>query len=154
MEKERLINESYKAFERFKQPARYTIHGDWCNECKEHEERLNKITRRLLTINQIGRSSWSPIPNLNPEAMAYFLPRLIELAVENVNDFEGDPFISRFLFWVMHGPETDAHKLLCKNHKQIVLKTLLFIRNHYSDVIEDECMDEELDIAIKKWGGA
>ncbi|GBC60978.1 hypothetical protein DENIS_1938 [Desulfonema ishimotonii] len=153
MEKGRLIEKSYEIFSNFKQPVRYTIHGDWCLECNDHEETLNKATRKFLTIKQIGRSSWSPIPNLNPEAMAYFMPRLIEFAVENVNDFENHPFIVRFLYWVMDGPESDAHKLLCTTHKQIVLETLLFIRKHYSDVIEDECMEDELDTAIKNWGG-
>ncbi len=152
MDRKRLIEKSYEIFSNFKQPNRYTIHDDWCFECKEFEETLNKIIRKKLTIKQIGRSSWSPIPNLNPEAMAYLMPRLIELAVENVNDFEGEPFISRFLFRVMDGPESDNHKLLSTRHKEIVLETLLFIRKHHSDVIEDECMEEELDTAIKNWG--
>jgi hypothetical protein len=90
MEKDELIERAYKVFSNFKKPTQCTKYNDFENA--EFKALLLSATRRSLTIEQVGTVAWSPIPSMVPEALAYFMPRLIELAVTNAIDRDGDSF--------------------------------------------------------------
>ena len=97
MGKESIIKKAYNSFSAFSKPERCTIHGDECLNRNDHNDTLDNITREALSIEKIGPVGWSPVTNMNSEAMAYYLPRLIEFALLNVDDRDGDPYSVRFI---------------------------------------------------------
>jgi hypothetical protein len=151
MDIRKLIENAYISLSVFEKPIRCTIHDDDCLDCRDHENTLKKATRETLSIDDIGTVGWSPVPNMNPEAMSYFLPRLIELAVTEVNDSDGDPYMVRFINTVLEGPNVKQYSLLHEKHKKIVLQTLLYLRDHFFEIVKNESWDQELEIAISKW---
>lgn len=88
---------------------------------------------------------------MNAYAMAYFLPRLIELAVAKTIDPDGDPYMMRFINMVLSGPDGKRFRLLGEEHKYSIFQTLLFFKVHYLKIIEEDCWDRELDMAINRW---
>ena len=81
MEKEALIKKAYEVFSGCAKPLRCTERADL--EETEFDDLLRPVSRRDLTMEQVGTTAWSPLPLMNAEALAYFMPRLIELAVTN-----------------------------------------------------------------------
>lgn len=151
MDRKKLIESAYDVFGVFKKPLRCTIHDDDCPDCRDHEKTLKAVTRETLSTEDVGSVAWSPIPNMNAYAMAYFLPRLIELAVAKTIDPDGDPYMMRFINMVLSGPDGKRFRLLGEEHKYSIFQTLLFFKVHYLKIIEEDCWDRELDMAINRW---
>ena len=151
MKREHLIKQAYKSFSIFRKPDRCVLHDNSCLECRDHEKILKKTTRETLSPEIIGPVGYSPLPNMNPAAMAYFLQKLIELAVMKSNDWDGDPFLVRFINLVLEGPNNEQFSLLNKEQKKLILQTLDYLKSEYAEIIEYECWDEDLDEAIGNW---
>ena len=129
------------------------IHNESCPECTDHERSLARVNRNTLSVDDLGPVGYSPLFNLNPAGLAYFLPRLIEFATENVNDCDGEPFVVRFISLVMAGPEHPRFELLGHPQQELVLKSLRHIRKNYRDTVESAGWSDELDQAVRNWGG-
>ncbi len=151
LDRKNLIESAYNVFRVFEKPIRCTIHDDDCPECGDHEKTLKKATRETLSMDDMGTVAWSPVPNMNAEAMSYFLPRLIELAVAKAIDLDGDPYMMRFINTLLDGPNGEQYSLLGEEHKNVILQTLLYLRGHYDKTIKEAIWDRELDMAINKW---
>ncbi|MBF0606300.1 MAG: hypothetical protein SFH39_13985 [Candidatus Magnetobacterium sp. LHC-1] len=80
MDKNTLINKTYELFSEFGKPLRCTIHDD-CLECDDHEAVLRGLDRETLAGSDFGTAGYTPLWNMTAEAIAYFLPRIIELAL-------------------------------------------------------------------------
>jgi hypothetical protein len=151
MQKAELVAKAYSDFSCFAKPNRLTKYDDDDLDCRDHERTLKELKREALSIREIGPVSWSPIPFLNAEAMAYYLPRLIEFAVDNVNDIDGDPFAIRFIDFVVAGPKGEQFASLTEVQIGLVFQTLLYIKSHYDAVIRFQLYSEDLDAAIVAW---
>lgn len=153
MKQGEIIKKAYDLFGSFEKPLLFTLHGKDDNdpECRDHDENLRDTTCQTLTISQIGPVGYSPVPNFTSQAMAYFLPRLIEFAVRNESDSDGDPYIIRFINSMLGGPDSKQFELLNNEQREIVHKTLLYAKRKYFKVIENECWDDDLNIALNKW---
>ena len=151
MQKAELVAKAYSDFSCFAKPKRLTKCDDDDLDCRDHEKTLKDLNREGLSIQEIGPVSWSPIPYLSSEAMAYYLPRLIELAVDNVGDFDGDPFAIRFIDFVLEGSKGKQFVALRGPQINLVLQTLLYIKSHYDNVIRFQLYSEDLDEAIAGW---
>jgi len=153
MKQEEIIKKAYDIFSSFERPSLFTRtgKGDSDPESMEHDEALKGTTRETLSIPQIGPLGYSPVPLFTPEAMAYFLPRLIEFAVRNVEDSENEPYIVRFINLTLDGPNQKQFQLLKGSQKKIVFQALLYAKEKYYKIIEDLCWAEALDSAIGNW---
>lgn len=151
MDRKNLIESAYNIFGVFEKPIRCAIHDDDCLECRDHEKTLKKATRETLSTDDVGTVAWSPIPNMNPEAMSYFLPRLIELAVTKAIDPDGDPYMMQFINTVLDGPDCERFCLLDEEHKCFIFQVLLYLKEHYYRIVKDACWDQELGMTIEKW---
>lgn len=153
MKQEEIIKKAYDLFGSFKRPFLLTLLSKDDNdpECMDHDEALKDTTCQTLTISQIGPVGYSPVPNFTSQAMAYFLPRLIEFAIRNVSDSDGEPYIIRFINSMLGGPDSKQFELLNNEQREIVHKTLLYAKQKYLNVIENDCWDNDLEIALKKW---
>ena len=115
MTKEALIQKAYDGFALFKKPRQCTTYTDF--EEGEFNALLLSSTRRSLTMEQVGTVCWSPISAMTPEALAYFMPRLIELAVTHAIDVDGDPFFCHFIHAFSEGPGSDKFGRFQKEQK-------------------------------------
>ena len=153
MKQQEIIDNAYDLFGSFKRPSLFTLlsEDDDDPECRDHDNSLKGALVHTLSISQIGPGGYSPIPLFTPQAMAYFLPRLIEFAVRNVDDSNNEPFIVRFINSTLSGPNHKQFKLLNAKQQEAIYQTLLYAKENYYDVIEETCWEQGLEIALNKW---
>jgi hypothetical protein len=147
---ENLTTQVYEAFGSFKKPQHSTNYTH-CEECAEHDALLANVTRKSLSIDHIGTVAWSPVPFLVPEAMAYYFPRLAELAMLNVVNKEGDPYILQFINTMSSGPHNQQFVLFEKKHRQFVSALLQLIHQKHGELIRSHSWTDTLDKAILEW---
>lgn len=150
MKKQELIARAYQLFSQYEKPLHSTNYKH-CEECKEYDELLNKITREQLSIEDIGTECWGPIPFLLPEATAYYMPRLIELALENVNNKDQSPYINQFINQTGTNPNRKSYSLFMPEHKQVIYQALEFINQNYRVIVEEHCWENGLDETLAAW---
>ena len=118
----------------------------------EYDDDLQHVTRESLSMENIGTVLWGPIAFLLPEAMAYYLPRLIEFAVLGAKNKHGDSFISQFLNQIgLSGGRSEQFVRLDDRHRRVVLECLQFIREHWYDEIENKCCERWLEDSLLAW---
>ena len=144
----------YQAFAGFGQPPKYVRDDLYEPERLDYEEMLAGKPRDALVADDFGLVSWSPLGHLTPEATAYLLPRLIELAESGSKDRDGDPFLMRFINYISLGPAGDGFALLGAQHRRAVTTYLEHVAMRHMELVRSECWDDVLDDAIRRWSSA
>ncbi|KJU86302.1 hypothetical protein MBAV_001491 [Candidatus Magnetobacterium bavaricum] len=150
MNKETLIDRAYELFSMFEKPLKCTIHDD-CPECDDHEETLRNLERGDLSGEDIGTVGYSPLPNMTTEALLYFLPRIIELSLDNENDADEGPVLIRLIGLLADAPSSDRFKLLPDEQSEYISDVLMYIKSNCNDIIEYEGWGDDLNNAINNW---
>lgn len=150
MNREEIIAQAYKAFGEFDKPIHSTNYQH-CEECNEYDELLRDVKRANLSVEQIGTVCWGPVAFLLPEAMAYYMPRFIELAVENADNKENDPYIVQFINQIGLNRNRESFSLFREIHVSLVFQALTYINENYREIVEYECWEDELDKSIIEW---
>lgn len=148
---QQLIEAIYAEFSCFEKPPHSTNYKH-CPECADYDELLKSVARENLSVEEIGTVCWGPVAFLLPEAMAYYLPRLMELAILGVRNKENASFISQFLNQIgTYTPNEPQFALLNKSHIELMHECLIFINANHREEIEDECCEDWVEEAIIKW---
>ncbi|GAB2897477.1 hypothetical protein GCM10027046_28800 [Uliginosibacterium flavum] len=150
MDFQQLVTSAFEAFSGYEKPAHSTNHQH-CGECAEYDELLSEILRQDLSIEQIGTDCWGPISFLTPEAMAYYMPRLIELAASGVDGKDRDPYYIQFINSVSAGPSDRQYGLFGLAQNKAVACGLSFIKENYYEGICAHCWEDELEKSLIDW---
>ncbi len=150
---EALKNEAYEVFSEFKRPEKFQRQSDVDPESEEHEKTLQKYKRHTLSLDAVGSIGYNPITGINAQGMAYFMPRLIELALDlkNITKSESEPYLWNFILQIMPYDNEERFYLFQTEHKAFVCKVLQSIQETYSTYIENNCFESEIQDSIKKW---
>lgn len=141
----------YEVFRCFPKPDHSTRYQH-CGECMYYDELLRPVSNRDLSVEQIGVAGWGPVAFLTPDAMAYFLPRLMELAVHAARNVEGSSFIQQFLNQIgLSGRADPQFSKLGSEHVDSVRRCLDYIAERYGEEIAEECCEDWLAQALEKW---
>ena len=146
--KEELSRVGYKVFSDYKRPKHLTDHTH-CEECADHDLALQNIDLMEFGPDQAGHIAWSPLPFMTASALGYFMPRLIEMALENSPNRDGDPFITDFIRLV--SKDDPRFALYTNEQKSTIYYTLQYISTHFMNIIEQEEYSVELLSAISAW---
>jgi hypothetical protein len=141
----------YSAFAAFAKPEHSTNYSH-CEECAEYDQLLRGVKRTELTVAQIGTVAWGPIPFLTPQALAYYLPRIAELALRGARNKEEDSFACQFLNQVSsQGKDAPQFSCLGPEHKALVLRCIEFIAATHFQEIEAQCYTDTLQKSLLGW---
>jgi hypothetical protein len=149
MKRKELIEKAYSAFSKFRKPERCTVYADV--EDSEFNTTLLSATRRGLTVEQVGTVAWSPVHSMTPEALAYFMPRLIELAVIKAIDRDGDPFFCFFTNSFHKYTIGGRFRLFGPDQKSVMADTFSFLSQNYDDQLKSEGWLEMAQQAVNNW---
>ena len=149
MKKADLIEKAYSVFSNFEKPDQFTKYTDF--EDAEFNPMLLSASRRSLTIEQVGTVGWGPIPSMNPEALAYFMPRLIELAVTGAIDRDDDPFFCLFINAFHDDSDAERFRLFGLDQKAVMADTFKFLCQNYQKKLEIEGWLSESQQAAIDW---
>lgn len=147
------VNDLSRVFASFAKPGTYVASELYEPERAEYEEMLGGKQRELILASDFGSVGWGPLPHLTPEAMAYLLPRLMELAASEARDSAGELFMMRFINAISSGPSNWQYGLLNPDQRAAVASFLSQLAIVYGALIEQECWDDVLKQAIQRWHG-
>jgi len=151
MNADELSRAVYSGFANIARPQHFTDYAH-CEECAEYDRQLQSVEGRALSASDIGTVAWGPIPFLTPQAMAYYLPRLIELALNGARNKENDPFVCQFLNQVArYGKGAKQFSCLSAEHKLLMLRSLEYISAAYLPEIEAQFYGDMLQEALHGW---
>jgi hypothetical protein len=142
------------AFAGFGKPGLYVGDDLYEPERLEYEEMLGGKPREAIEAVDFGSVSWSPLLNLTPDAGAYLLPRLIELAESGSKDKDGDPFLMRFINFISVGPTARVFSLLDSTQRRLIAQYLESVSRNHMQLVKQECWDDVLEEAIHAWRAA
>ncbi|SEL83591.1 hypothetical protein SAMN05216214_1302 [Atopomonas hussainii] len=150
MEIASFVENTYRLFETFNKPL-HSTDIKHCEECREHNDEVNGASRRDLSPEQIGTVCWGISSFLTPEAMGYYIPRLIELAVTGENDKEGTPYMCSFVNQIGLNSDSKQFELLSKEQRQAVRSSLVILKANHIEMLTQHCWDNEIEAAINQW---
>jgi hypothetical protein len=142
------------AFSSFEKPSAYIESDLYEPERDEYEQMLGGKPREDLEATDFGTVAWGPLCHLTPAAMAYLLPRLMELAASNATDKIGDLFMMRFINRFSNGPSGAEFSLLNANHRAVIASFLEFLATEHGDLVSQECWEDVLAEGILNWRDA
>ncbi len=146
MKREKLIEKAYSVFSKFKKPAQCSNQAGF--EDAEFNAMMPSVSRRDLSMKQIGTVAWGPMPSMTPEALAYFMPRFIELAVSNAIDIAGDPFFCYFVNSFHEDTGNERFKLFESAPRKIMAETFRFLCDNCQGTLEMEGCLMRLNMAL------
>lgn len=144
------VENTYSLFGAFDKP-KFATDINHCEECRDHNDEVNGAERRELSPEQIGTVCWGVSSFLTPEAMGYYIPRLIELAVTGQNDKDGDPYMCLFLNQIGLHSESKQFSLFSNEQRQAVRNSLEIIKSNHLQTLTEHCWEDEIDNAINQW---
>ncbi|MEO8670743.1 MAG: hypothetical protein ABI411_05460 [Tahibacter sp.] len=101
MDSASLIASFYRDFADFPKPE-HSVDFRHCEECAEYDALLRDVTHERLSMEAIGTICWGPVTHLTADAMAYYLPRFMQLAVNGDRNTDGELFACQFLLQIGH----------------------------------------------------
>jgi len=143
-----------KLFSEFPRPKTFHCNTDNDPEGKDHEELLQSRKLKELQLDDVGAIGYNPISAILPEGFAYFLPRLIELALdmETKSKSEAEPYLWAFTIQLLPNEHNEnKFSLLKSKHRKHICNVLHYIKDNNASFIIDNCFEEELNEAINTW---
>jgi hypothetical protein len=152
MEKEKIIEDLYKAFRKASRPKHFTDYKR-SEECYEHDKVLLSATLSTLGPEHVGQSSYSPFPWLTAKGFAHYMPRVLELAITGAVNEDGDLLLHDVLFYLVPGEGTDRFKKYNKHQVIAIHKALKYAKKVYAVELKESLYDEDMLKALAYWGG-
>ncbi|MCC6076530.1 hypothetical protein ACFPTX_02245 [Pseudomonas sp. GCM10022188] len=150
MEIASFVESAYKLFEAFSKPLLATDINH-CEECRDHNDEVNGASRRDLSPEQIGTVCWGISSFLTPDAMGYYIPRLIELAVTGQKDKDGTPYMCLFINQIGLNSDSKQFSLFSKEQRQVVRNSLVILKSHHIKTLAEHYWDDGVEAAINQW---
>ncbi len=122
-----------------------------CEECQEHDDLLRSKDADSLSFADIGDPGWTPVPFMTAEALRYYFPALVRIALDSKRTGSPDNYIGSFLFTLGYN---DFNKFTLFNHEErkAVLTLLIHLKGSLSERYGfDQDESAELDPLIEKW---
>ena len=142
-----ILEALYQEFSDVEKPEHFTKF-EHCEECREHNETMKSANLDTLTALHLGSFGWNPLSFLTEQGFAYFMPRLIELLLQDAKFRSGDPFAESMLFQLCPSASFDRFLSYSPQKCRAVLEALKYYKNHST---HDRFTGEDVDKAIQYW---
>ena len=121
-----------------------------CCECAEHDQTLLSFDVDSIGLSELGNPGWDPICFASIEGKKYYLPALIRLTVETI-DNPRQTYLEQLLFHLIRdGPDNDLIMACSKEQRAFVAAFLEFLIEHHTSAI-DECYADQIIRAHDIW---
>ena len=150
-ELQKIIQSLYEVFSCYKRPAHFTKFGH-CDECREHDETMSSADLNTLKGFHLGTAGYGPLSFLTEEAFAYYMPRIIELALTGEECKYGDESVlSLLLFQLIPTKDYDRFSKYNSEQRQAIMHALEYAFSKHRVLVAEEFIQEELDEAMSYW---
>ncbi|WP_421868839.1 hypothetical protein [Motiliproteus sp.] len=141
------ITEAKRLF-RMEKPEHFTNYRH-CEECEEHDQTLIGATLDSIGLEELGNPGWDPICFATNEGKKYYMPALIRLSLETLdNDF----YFAQLLFHLEYDGENNDLFLSCSPEQRAFIGSFIefFILSHV-EALEQNYSDSEALRAYEIW---
>jgi len=134
--------ETAKALFRAEKPEHFTNYRH-CDECQEHDETLRGTAIDTIGLAELGSPSWDPLCFCSAEGKKYFMPALVRLSLETVDDAF---YFSQFLFHLEADGVDHALVKSCTGEQRAFIAAFLrhMMENHAGTIDRQRCSDDVL----------
>ena len=114
-----------------------------CSECEEHDQTLLAADMDTIGIEALGNPGWDPICFTSVEGKKYYLPALVRLSLETIND---EFYFEQFLFHLTYDDVENELYTSCSNEqKKFIVDFIGFVIEEYAEILETNmCADDAL----------
>ena len=114
-----------------------------CCECEEHDQTLLAADMDTIGIEALGNPGWDPICFTSVEGKKYYLPALVRLSLETIND---EFYFEQFLFHLTYDDVENELYTSCSNEqKKFIVDFIGFVIEEYAEILETNmCADDAL----------
>jgi hypothetical protein len=131
-------------------PAHFTNYLH-CEECEEHDQTLLNHDIDTISLDELGSPAWDPICFCSDEGKQYYLPALVRLCLESMDD---DFYFAQLLFHLEADGPKNSFYLSCNNEqRRFIFQFIEFIITEHSDELEQSFSVDEAFRAREIWNG-
>lgn len=116
-----------------------------CEECAEHDQTLKETDIDHISLVELGNPGWDPLCFCTDEGKKYYIPALIRLSLETVNDqfYFGD-----FLFHLESDGENNHLFLSCTKEQRMLIASFVdhMIEQYPNEIDKNGYADEALKV--------
>lgn len=123
-----------------------------CEECAEHDQTLRQSSIDSIGIKELGNPGWDPMCFCSVEGKKYFMPSLIRLSLETIND---DFYLEQFIFHLEYnGKENELYLSCSKEQRKLIASFIESMIEGYASEIEKELATDSVLAAYEIWSQA
>jgi len=116
-------------------PTHFTNYQHCC-ECAEHDETLLAHDVDSIGIEQLGYPSWDPLCFSNAEGLIYYMPALIRLTLDTIDNPQ-EMYLEQLLFHLIYdGTENRLLGACSREQREFIAGFLQHLIEHHSEQIE------------------
>ena len=126
-----------------------------CCECAEHDQTLLAFDVDSIGLEQLGNPGWDPLCFSSAEGLMYYLPALIRLTLDTMDNLQ-ETYIDQMLFHLVHdGPGNRLFKACSKEQREFVANFLEYlVEKHCSPIDEGVSTPDDILRAHEIWHAA
>jgi hypothetical protein len=123
-----------------------------CCECQEHDDTLRSTDIDTIGLEELGNPGWDPMCFATPEATHYYLPALIRLSLDTMND---EFYLAQFLFHLQwDGPGNKLFQSCNVEQRAYLAGFIAYAVERYPDELEAAyCADDALSV-LQIWSAS
>lgn len=131
-------------------PEHFTDYRHCC-ECAEHDQTLLAFDVDSIGLEQLG-PGWDPLCFSSPEGMIYYMPALIRLTVDTI-DNPRERYLDQLLFHLIKdGPRNILVSACSEEQRKFIAQFLEFLISEHSEEIgEDAFASDDILRAHEIW---
>ena len=118
-------------------PEHFTDYRHCC-ECAEHDQTLLACDIDSIGLEQLGNPGWDPLCFCSPEGFIYYMPALIRLTVDTI-DNPRETYLDQMLFHLIKdGPGNNLVGACNEEQRRFVAEFLEYLMTEHTEAIAEE----------------
>ncbi len=132
--------EDAKSIFNSKKPEHFTDYKH-CEECAEHDQTLICSSIDTIGLEELGNIAWDPMCFCTPEGKKYYMPALIRLSLDTIND---EFYLEQLLFLLEgDGKGNKLYDSCSEDQRQFIVNFIEFVISNFAGQLEDNCTENE-----------
>ena len=135
-------------------PEHFTDYRHCC-ECAEHDQTLLAFHIDSIGLEQLGNPGWDPLCFSSPEGFVYYMPALIRLTVDTIED-PSQSYLDQMLFHLIKDGPGNTLVTACNEEQRRFIAEFLeyLIMEHAEQIAAQICAPDDIMKAYEIWSGA
>ena len=123
-----------------------------CCECAEHDQTLLASDIDSIGLEQLGNPGWDPLCFSSPEGMIYYMPALVRLTVDTIDD-PSQSYLDQLLFHLIKDGPGNSLVSACNDEQRTFIAQFLehLINDHPHQIAAEVFASDDILRAHEIW---